>query len=215
MKWLRAQDGMSMVEVLVAAALLTVGGLGVLSTTGGSKRVTISTERNQLTVAYAQREIERLAALPWASLGLNALPAPETDATPADEAPSTPAAYLTDCTPTGCSALRVLQEPSDRTSPPPAGVPAAGEPIVTGGSEAPLATATVAGHSARVYRYVTRVAERCLQTAAGTTCAPTTSTKRITVAIVVSGRKSDGLTKPVYLTTLVTDPSVTPLDVPA
>jgi Tfp pilus assembly protein PilV len=215
MKRLLAQDGVSMVEVLVAAALLTVGGLGVLSATGGSKRVTVGTERNQLTIAYAQREIERLAALPWASLALSSLPAPETDTTPADAAPSTPAAYLTGCTATGCSALRVLQAPSDRTSAPPAGVPAAGEPLVTGGSEAPLATATIAGHSARVYRYVTRVGERCLQTGAGTTCAPTTSTKRITVAIVLSGHKADGITKPVYLTTLVTDPSVTPLDVPA
>ncbi|HEY8582143.1 MAG TPA: prepilin-type N-terminal cleavage/methylation domain-containing protein, partial [Capillimicrobium sp.] len=195
-----SEDGFSLIEVMVALLMLTVGALGVLAATAGGKRLTASSERNQVVITYAQREMERLAALPYAQLGLSGAPQAETDATPTDPAPSTPAAYLSGCSTGGCTTLRVLQDPSRRTSAPPAGVSASGEPLVLTGTQAPVSTVTLDGRSARVHRYVTAVAERCLRTGTATqVCPPAGQVKRVTVAIVLSGPREQGVTKPVWV----------------
>jgi len=202
------EDGFTLIEAMVALLMLSVGALGVLAATAGGKRLTVSGERNQVVITYAQREMERLSALPYAELGLSSLPTAETDETPTEAAPSTPAAYLAGCDPAGCTTLRVLQDPTNRTSPPPAGVSSAGEPIVTGGTQAPTSTVTLDGVSARVYRYVTAVGERCLARGATEVCPPAGQVKRITVALVLSGQRRQGVTKPVWASTLVTNPDV-------
>lgn len=211
-----SEDGYTLIEVMVGLLMLTVGALGVLAATAGGKALTISSERNQLVITYAQREMERLSALPYNQLGLTGLPAAEVDTTPADPAPSTPAAYLASCTSGGCAALRILQDPKQRTSAPAAGVSAAGEPIVTGGTQAPVTTVNLDGVPARVHRYVTAVGERCLRTGASTQqCPPGGQVKRVVVAIVLGGSRTDGVTKPIWASTLVTNPAVAPLTVPS
>ena len=71
---LRAEDGFSLIELLAALTILLIGILGVAASLDRTRDVVTTAEVRETAVHRAQRELERVRALPWAQLGLNAMP---------------------------------------------------------------------------------------------------------------------------------------------
>ena len=76
-KWrgLRGEDGMSMIEVLVATMVLALGSLAVLNLVGTSARNTYRSEAGQVVSNRLQAEMEKIKQIPYDQLALTGLPA--------------------------------------------------------------------------------------------------------------------------------------------
>lgn len=69
---LAGEDGMTLVEVLVAAVVLVTGVLGMLTVFTGSAQLNSRSARLAQATDYAQRQIELLRAVPYPSIALSA-----------------------------------------------------------------------------------------------------------------------------------------------
>ena len=74
MSRLRDQSGFTVVEACVAAVLLAIAAVAVLSMFDASTRATYRAEQSQVASDIAQREIEALRAKPYAQLALTSTP---------------------------------------------------------------------------------------------------------------------------------------------
>ncbi len=68
---MRREDGMTLVEVLVAALVLVVGILSMATVLTRSAALTTTSEREAQALDYAQQQIEQLRALPYSSVALS------------------------------------------------------------------------------------------------------------------------------------------------
>lgn len=200
---LLAQEGMTLIEALVAAVILAIASAGLLSAFDAGRTSTSYAEEQNVANSIAERELVRITALPWAQIAL-AEPASKWKAKSASA--TDPTSYI-------------KSEPCDKGVTLPTNGPPCYqwewnnssdvEPLVLS-SEAESAkedpytftTSTASGStrlSGSVYRYVTWVSDpKC--TGTNNTCSSNTY-KRITVAVTVTG-----LRKPVVLSTLYTNP---------
>lgn len=78
MERLRCQDGMTLVEVLVAMLVLTVGILSMVSMFDSARKLTLAAERRESIAHLAQRELERLQSVPYDELAMVSKPAHES-----------------------------------------------------------------------------------------------------------------------------------------
>src|SRR6188472_4005062 len=69
---LRHESGFSLIEVLVAALVLSVGVAATMRVFGASGRTTLRAQAQQVAVQEAQAELERLAGVPYPALALTA-----------------------------------------------------------------------------------------------------------------------------------------------
>jgi Tfp pilus assembly protein PilE len=83
---LRREDGMTIIELLVAAVICAVGIAATIGLMDHSRSLSIKSERREAMSHHAQRELERLMELPW--LELQHSSQPTTTPTPAGN-PST------------------------------------------------------------------------------------------------------------------------------
>lgn len=207
------QAGYALIEVMVAAMLLAGGVFATLSASQRGQRLNLGAQRQQQAVEYAQKEIETISAATWATIGTTTAPVAESDATPGDRQPSTPAAYVSGTN------LLVKQDFRDRNSAPPSGVTTAGEPLVYGGSGTVVAKSTgvtIGSSTATVYRFVTWRDEKCVVAGTDLCAVVSGESKRIVVAVVLANnRLSDGVVKPVYVSTTLDNPNVVPVAIPA
>jgi hypothetical protein len=74
----RAEDGLTIVEVVVAGMILIVGSLGVLGLVDAATRNTFRVEQSQTVSNVLQRELEQIREMPYDDVGLAALPAHES-----------------------------------------------------------------------------------------------------------------------------------------
>jgi hypothetical protein len=74
----RGEDGLTVVEVVVAGMILVVGSLGVLGMVDVATRNAFRAEQSQLVNNVLQRELEEIRELPYEDVGLTALPAHES-----------------------------------------------------------------------------------------------------------------------------------------
>jgi prepilin-type N-terminal cleavage/methylation domain-containing protein len=86
---LHSQDGMTLIEVLVAMLVLTIGILGMMGMFDGARKLTLIAERRESITHLAQRELERLQSVPYSELAMATAPAHE--AVPTPPASDTPA----------------------------------------------------------------------------------------------------------------------------
>ena len=70
-----SEDGLTVVEVIVAGVILTIGSLGVLGMVDTAGRNTFRVEQSQLVNNVLQREMEEIRELPYEEIGLSAPPA--------------------------------------------------------------------------------------------------------------------------------------------
>jgi hypothetical protein len=74
---LRAREGMTIVEVLVAMLVLSVGIVSLMGMFDGARKLTLTAERRESIAHLAQRELERLQSVPYAELAMAGAPAHE------------------------------------------------------------------------------------------------------------------------------------------
>jgi hypothetical protein len=75
---LAAEDGMSLIEAMVAAALLLTGIVGTFTLLDGSRKLVSTSERTEAAIHRGQQQLERARAIPFASLELSTAPAAST-----------------------------------------------------------------------------------------------------------------------------------------
>jgi hypothetical protein len=76
---MRREDGMTVVEVIVAGLILVAGGLGVLGIVDAASRNTFRAEQSQVVANLLQGEMERLRQVPYEELALASLPVHVSD----------------------------------------------------------------------------------------------------------------------------------------
>jgi hypothetical protein len=72
------EDGLTVVEVIVAGMILTIGSLGVLGMVDAATRNTFRVEQSQVLNNVLQRDMEEITQLPYEEIALTALPAQES-----------------------------------------------------------------------------------------------------------------------------------------
>jgi Tfp pilus assembly protein PilE len=81
---LRREDGMTLVEVLIASFVLVVGVLGVFASYDAARKLTLVAERRATMSHLAQREMERLQAITFSELAMKASPTHASETTNPD-----------------------------------------------------------------------------------------------------------------------------------
>jgi hypothetical protein len=74
----QAEDGLTVVEVVVAGMILVVGSLGVLGMVDTATRNTFRAEQSQTVSNVLQRELEEIREMPYDDVGLTGLPPHES-----------------------------------------------------------------------------------------------------------------------------------------
>ena len=72
------------VEVLIAALVLTVGIVGLIGAFDSSRKLTLLSERRTAMAHRAQLEIERLQTVPYSELAMNSAPTHSSETTNPD-----------------------------------------------------------------------------------------------------------------------------------
>lgn len=193
-----AEDAFTMVEVLVAVMVLTVGIISLISAFDSSRRLGTRDEERQTASALAQQELQRIQALPWSQIALNATPTTNANAGTND-----PTYYIYGglCPGTGPTSSPCYQwDWSNTSSREPLVIDtASGDP--TANPQPWTTTITAGGASVRLsgktYHYVTWVNDtQCTLS----TCGASADAKRIVVAVTVDGRAT-----PITLSTIATN----------
>jgi prepilin-type N-terminal cleavage/methylation domain-containing protein len=179
------QAGFTLVEMLVAMAVLLIGIVATFGVFASSKNASLAAQRNEVAVHQAQREMEKLRAYRYTELGLASMPASSSD-------PNNPNYRV-----------QAANKFRSKTN------PVLDEDLVSGGLIAPGPESFTVGETSgavtgKVYRYITWRDENC------TTCTGTQNTKRLFVAVTIdpiAGRPGIGPSKPVWLSSIVIDPN--------
>jgi prepilin-type N-terminal cleavage/methylation domain-containing protein len=184
------EDGFTLIEVLIAVAVMSFGVAATMRVFGAAGRTTVRAQQHEVAVQRAQAEIDRLSALAYGELALTTAPASSSD-------PNDPGHKVSG----GNFAVR-----SDLTEAlvlsPGAGATAMVEPgpqtfaVGTGGG-------TVTG---RLYRYVTWRDESCPLNL----CEGAENTKRVIVALTLDPMPGVTASAPVWVSTIVVDPNTAP-----
>ena len=178
---LQEEAGFTLVELMVAVMIMTVGLLALVGTLDSSQALTAVSERKEAVAHVAEREVEQILSLPYSQVGLTVpLPTRSGD-------PDNPDFYLTTASPPKFQWNR-----NDATKT---------EDLVTGGTLAASSAWTSGRISGTVHRYVTQVADA--------DCRPVASCaggayKRVTVAVRVNGGQPR---RPSVASALVVDPN--------
>lgn len=208
-----SEAGFTLVEVMVAALILVIGLLGVFVALDAASHLDTTSRRQQVAVNQAEQAMEQMKALPYASLALSSAPAHQND-TSTSNVPSIPNYWVS----TSGGKLIVPADFNKKNSGTLSGTPTAGEPLITGGSAAPQTRCAsgqtcpaIDGLSFTIYRYVTQEDE-CTQLLSLCNISLLQNllnqySKRIVIAVVMDSRPGDGVTKPVWLSTVVANPN--------
>jgi type II secretory pathway pseudopilin PulG len=229
------QAGLTVIEVLVAVLVITVGMLAVLGALMSAGRLTSVGQRQEQLVAYAEGQVEALHGVPFDRLGMRSTVLPPGAGQSGDPSvsgatgPTDPNRYATAGCPAGLLGLGAapgLKIMADYANP--SSTELACEPFAPGDAGTPADPASasgeavsVAGIDAHLYRYVTVHEPGCVDVSVlgllhlglPIRLSSSVGEKRITVAVVPDGRAGDGVgpTAPVWTTTIVADPDAKPL----
>ena len=216
----RSQDGFTLIEVIVAAAIGLVIVLAISTTVDKGVLNSLGHQRQASTLSIAQREVEQIrqtvAQYGFDALSLSALPSAPSNAT-LSTSPTDPDDFLTGYG-TAAVAFRIMESYHNTALGVATGTPTLGEPLVVGGSTtyptagrvAPTSTGVVSGSvTAKVYRFVTRRTEACL-----TAGACDGDSRRVTIVVIPTNTPQTTLqtVSPFYFSAVITNP--VPLDEP-
>ena len=182
----RAEDGFTLIEILVAILLLSTAVIALMGTFDHSRRTTSTAEAQGAAVQVAEKHLEEIAALPYDQIGLGAAPSSELD-------PDHPNYLVTNSSPAS------FQYDPDAPG---------SEPLVTPGSVSNNRGSWGSDRlGGTVYAYVTWVNDTACVAPHCTTAdaANTQDYKRITVAIAADAPSALSK-KPVVVSTIVADP---------
>ena len=75
----RREEGFTLIEILIAVTLMSVGVAATMRVFGAAGRTTVRAQQQQVAVQQAQAEVDRLAALPYDELALTSAPLSSSD----------------------------------------------------------------------------------------------------------------------------------------
>jgi prepilin-type N-terminal cleavage/methylation domain-containing protein len=190
---LAAEDGFTLIELMIASLIMAVGLLALVSGLDHSRELVTHSEKVEAASHQAERAVERVLAMRYDQVSLTTAPSDsDSQADPRfwmsgstyqwDRSSTAPAAFETLC---------VTKCPAEA-----AGV--AGTILAAEEWEDP--DSRLHGW---VHRFITEVPDLC--TAAG--CTGNQPAKRVTVGVTVDG--NDPLDKPIFISTLTIDPADT------
>lgn len=177
-----AEEGFSLIEVLVAMLVLAVAIIGTAATLDGTRNLTNAAERQQAAATIAEREMEKIRAVTYSAAALC-----DPTCTPASTAignsanPNSPDRFITG-TYTAAGALPTYDWDQSDT------VATAEELVINTSSDTTAGTGQVRHKDAwyddegnqrgEIYRYITWVNDPC--------CSPTRDYKRVTVVVTTT-----------------------------
>jgi Tfp pilus assembly protein PilV len=187
-----AEDGLTLVEVIIAAFVLAIGILGFMYNFDSSRKLTLAAERQTSAAHRAQQEIERLQSIPYSELAMSAAPTPPGKET----CSSTSNPY--ECVTSGTEPT-YQYDPSEATKK---------EKLViaSGGAVPNTATAWSGEHtSGFVYEFVSWHED----TTCGAKCEEEKGKnyKRVTVVVTVTVPSGTHAVAPIRVATLIADPN--------
>jgi prepilin-type N-terminal cleavage/methylation domain-containing protein len=186
----RREEGFTLIEILIAVAVMSVGVAATMRVFGAAGRTTVRAQQHEVAVQQAQAEIDRLAAVAYGELALTSTPPASTD-------PKNPGYRVSGA---NFTVRSDLSEPFVLS--PGAGATAKVDPgpqtfaVGMGG-------ATSVG---KLYRYVTWRNEDCPLSL----CEGDQNTKRVLVATTVDPMPGVAASAPVWVSTIVVDPNTAP-----
>lgn len=184
---LRAEEGFTLVELLMAIVLISLAVLALMGTFDQSRRTTNAAEAQDVAVQAAERELERVRSLGYSAIALRSAPVTSLD-------PNNPNFEVTNTTP---AAYRWDQSAGATGT----------EPLVvnaSGGVDNLAGTwGSATGLGGRLYDFVTQVDDPCTACSSSQDQAITADYKRITVAASVNPPSE--LKKPILISTIVSD----------
>jgi hypothetical protein len=188
----RDERGFSIIESTTSGLVVIVGVLGAFLALDAGARTTHDAQRTEQAVAVAQRDVERLKAVPYDELGMATMPAPSTgDVRNPDRWVEGTKLAL---------AERYRDAASTRITP-------GAEELVSGGVVTPGPDAFDSGGTrGTIHPYVTWRDEVC----ASAGCTGTQDQKRITVAVVLEEGAGGFAPKPIWVSTVVVNPEAAP-----
>jgi hypothetical protein len=178
------EGGFTLVEIVIAIAVLTTGIMGMVMGFDTSRRLSLVSERHTTMAHVAQKEIERVEGIPYSQIGLTSAPSFSTDPTNPDYyvAAGSPPTFRWDRTSSTSENLDV---------------------DTSGGTVAPVQSWSEGLLSGQIYDFVTWSSDpKC---APG--CPASQDYKRITVAITMGGGLQPN---PVYISSVIADPQAEP-----
>jgi prepilin-type N-terminal cleavage/methylation domain-containing protein len=200
---MRAQQGFTLIEMLVAMFVLLAGIVAALGVFAVSKDTSLVSLRHEVAVNQAQREMERLRAYSYDELALSSSPIHSNDVSSPDNRVLS-GTTMFHVKSTGCGGSgqppcdeQLVVDTSGTSNPPPVVDPG---PIPFVVNER---GATVRGN---VYRYITWRNEDCPTGL----CDGTHDTKRIIVAISIDPTRNLGPRNPIWLSSIAVDPTAGP-----
>lgn len=201
----RDERGMTLIELLVSIFVLAVGILGAVTVLAQGDRLSGTSQQREAAIGFAEQQLENVRQTPFASLGMNASPSASTD-------PNNPNHYVDQANAPCSSAATGYDIETNYQS---GGAPTTCEPFVTGGG-VQAGSQPISGYSGLTgtwYAYVTSRPEPCLSLNGVITVNCLSNTKRITVAVWPSSQNR-GTRKPVWVSSVVSDPNTQPLALP-
>ncbi len=204
---LRHEAGYTMIEMLVALIILVTGGLATVGAMASSSHVSLTTQREQAAWTAAEQAMEKLRAMPYANLALSSTPAHATDT---NSNPSNPDYWVSSST----GNLIIPNSFNNESSGTLSGVSSSGETMVTTATACTTGTAVCAtttvstgGYTVTVYQFVTYINDTCLYNSIELCSSSGQDAKRLVVAAVVPSEHNTGVQKPVWLSTIVENPT--------
>ncbi len=194
MKRIRAQDGFTLIEVLVAALILVVGIGALLATFNAARAVTLVSERQTSMAHRAQAELERIKSLPYSEIALTGTSSSWSSnasdytyvSTPSGACPTAPAGaaptYQPDHSQAGSTAWPLAINGCTYTL-------NGTQTTLTGGMIAPVTAWTDGRFSGNIYDFVTWYSDpTCSQTSSpGSACPTTNDYKQVTIVVTLTG----------------------------
>jgi Flp pilus assembly pilin Flp len=179
---LRDERGLTVVEVMVAAVLMVVGVIAMLTTFDGSRDLVTTSEKSGIAAHRGQLEVEKALSLDYKNIALTSTPAHSGSSSSPDYYANSDGTYQWD----------------QSASPKPA------DPMVVDSTDGALVHVSTWNDgqsrlSGSIYRYVTWIDDPHVPGAQ--------NAKRITVAVTVDNARSGGaLNKPVLVSSVAFDP---------
>jgi type II secretory pathway pseudopilin PulG len=191
------EDGMTIVEVVVAGLILVLGAIGVLGVVDAATRNTFRAEQSQVVANVLQSEMEELRQLPYEKLTLTSLPAHSSDAANPNSRVASATFFYTGRSGTGLKPL-VYNGSSNKGDP------------VEGGTVDPGPTPfTVGDVKGEIYRYVV------WDTCPSALCAERQLLKRAVVAVKLDTTASGGTRRYQEVQGQFVDPDAEPATFPS
>lgn len=190
------EDGMTIVEVVVAGLILVAGSLGVLGIVDAGTRNVFRAEQSQVVSNLLQGEIEKLRQLPYEELALTSLPVHSTDPADPNSRIASTSFFYTGRSGTGLKPLVYNGGVSD------------GETIKGGMVNPGPTTFQVGDLKGTVYRYVV------WDTCPSSLCTDGRHLKRVVVAVRLNQTASGGTRRYQEIQGQFVDPEVEPSVLP-